>query len=229
MKNLAPIDEGEDLINRGYVDGKLIPAGGSADQVLAKSSNNDYDVGWVNQGGGGSYLPLSGGMMTGPIGFQDATALPAYTTTTGAPTVYPTLINGALGTGTLAYMTVANWRNLFTCKQLFNSTAATTVNLSENYANFKYLVVLFTTNSAGTTYHMAEIRNTGATQVTASIMSGDWAYLKGATLTLSTSGSTYQLKMTNIWNKGLNLTTSTVDAGSKSEANFKIKQVWGIR
>ena len=30
-----------------------VPAGGSSGQVLAKSSGTDYDVGWVNQSGGG--------------------------------------------------------------------------------------------------------------------------------------------------------------------------------
>lgn len=36
------------------IKGRLLPAGGSAGQVLAKSSATDYDVGWVNQSGGGS-------------------------------------------------------------------------------------------------------------------------------------------------------------------------------
>lgn len=31
-----------------------VPSGGTTDQVLAKNSNNDYDLKWVNQSGGGS-------------------------------------------------------------------------------------------------------------------------------------------------------------------------------
>lgn len=34
------------------IKGRLLPAGGSAGQVLAKSSGTDYAVGWVNQSGG---------------------------------------------------------------------------------------------------------------------------------------------------------------------------------
>ena len=124
---------------------------------------------------------------------------------------------------------VANARNYLCCKQLFNGTAATSVTLSESYSNFKFLVVLLTTNSAGTAYHTAVIRSTGSTQITTSILSGDWAYLKGGTLTLSASGSTYTLALSGAWNKGLNLTSATVDSGSKSEASLKIKQVWGVR
>lgn len=44
-------------VNNGkYVDDQMangIPDGGSAGQVLAKVSNNDYDVTWVTGGGGG--------------------------------------------------------------------------------------------------------------------------------------------------------------------------------
>lgn len=40
-----------------------VPSGGSADQVLAKNSNTDYDLKWVNQsgGGGGSYIDDTAG------------------------------------------------------------------------------------------------------------------------------------------------------------------------
>lgn len=39
-----------------------VPAGGSSGQVLAKSSGTDYDVGWVNQsGGGGASLQVVSG------------------------------------------------------------------------------------------------------------------------------------------------------------------------
>lgn len=41
-------EDGEDATAHG------IPTGGTAGQVLAKNSNTDYDVAWVNQSGGGS-------------------------------------------------------------------------------------------------------------------------------------------------------------------------------
>lgn len=37
----------------GKFKSRLLPSGGSAGQVLAKSSATDYDVAWVNQSGGG--------------------------------------------------------------------------------------------------------------------------------------------------------------------------------
>lgn len=36
---------------------RLLPSGGSSGQVLAKASGTDYDVGWVNQSGGGGSSP----------------------------------------------------------------------------------------------------------------------------------------------------------------------------
>lgn len=45
-----------------------VPTGGSAGQILAKASNTDYDTEWItNSGGSGSYLPLSGGTLTGNL------------------------------------------------------------------------------------------------------------------------------------------------------------------
>lgn len=49
-----------DLSNKPTIPAAGLPAGGSSGQVLAKSSGTDYDVGWVNQSGGGG-------------GFQDVT------------------------------------------------------------------------------------------------------------------------------------------------------------
>ncbi len=36
-----------------------VPAGGTTNQVLAKSSGTDYDTGWVDQTGGGSGISES--------------------------------------------------------------------------------------------------------------------------------------------------------------------------
>lgn len=41
------------------VNGRLIPAGGTAGQVLAKSTGTDYEVEWVTGGGGGSVEPYT--------------------------------------------------------------------------------------------------------------------------------------------------------------------------
>lgn len=64
MKLLAAKDESTDLIDRQYVDGRLIPSGGTSDQVLAKSSGTDYDVGWVTPSGGGAVTGVKGNMET---------------------------------------------------------------------------------------------------------------------------------------------------------------------
>ena len=61
-----------DLTTKNYVDDKFysdihnIPSGGMSGQVLKKSSDADYDVGWADEsgdGGSGDYLPLAGGTM----------------------------------------------------------------------------------------------------------------------------------------------------------------------
>jgi hypothetical protein len=50
-----------------------IPNGGTTGQVLAKNTNADKDVHWIDSAGGGNasgdYLPLSGGTMTGGVNF----------------------------------------------------------------------------------------------------------------------------------------------------------------
>ena len=43
-------------ITAAEVEGGVIPAGGTTDQVLAKESNTDYDLKWADSGGGGSFL-----------------------------------------------------------------------------------------------------------------------------------------------------------------------------
>ncbi|WP_338765867.1 hypothetical protein WAF17_02565 [Bernardetia sp. ABR2-2B] len=49
-----------------------IPTGGLEGQILAKRSNTDNDVEWIAPpSGGGNFLPLSGGAMTGAIDMQE--------------------------------------------------------------------------------------------------------------------------------------------------------------
>lgn len=45
----------------GSIDG--VPAGGTTGQVLAKKTDADGDTEWVDQSGGGDFLPLAGGTM----------------------------------------------------------------------------------------------------------------------------------------------------------------------
>lgn len=57
-----------DLATKQYVDASTssvdgVPAGGTTGQMLAKKSDADGDTEWVDQPGGGDYLPLAGGTM----------------------------------------------------------------------------------------------------------------------------------------------------------------------
>ncbi len=64
-----------DGANKKYVDDMFnirgIPSGGTTGQVLGKVSNNDYDVGWVNNNGGppfgNSGMHFNGGDFTTAI------------------------------------------------------------------------------------------------------------------------------------------------------------------
>lgn len=63
----APVAD-NDLTTKQYVDETAssidaVPAGGTSGQVLAKKSDTDGDTEWVDQSGGGVYLPLAGGTM----------------------------------------------------------------------------------------------------------------------------------------------------------------------
>lgn len=49
-----------DLTNdSGYVTASILPIGGTTGQVLAKKSNSDYDMKWVNQSGSGGHTILN--------------------------------------------------------------------------------------------------------------------------------------------------------------------------
>lgn len=57
-----------DLATKQYVDASTssvdgVPAGGTTGQVLAKKTDADGDTEWVDQSGGGDFLPLAGGTM----------------------------------------------------------------------------------------------------------------------------------------------------------------------
>lgn len=60
---------------------RLMPTGGSTGQVLAKKSNSNYDVEWVNQsGGGGAVDSVNGQTGTVVLDADDVGALPDTTT-----------------------------------------------------------------------------------------------------------------------------------------------------
>lgn len=67
VSGILPRDD-HDLATKLYVDestGSIdgVPAGGKTGQVLAKKTNANGDTEWVDQSGGGDYLPLAGGTM----------------------------------------------------------------------------------------------------------------------------------------------------------------------
>lgn len=54
--------------NTEWVDDVGVPAGGTTGQVLAKASNADYDAEWIDvEQQSGDFLPLAGGTMEGSI------------------------------------------------------------------------------------------------------------------------------------------------------------------
>ena len=58
-----------------------VPTGGTAGQILAKASGTDYDTEWItNSGGSGSYLPISGGTLTGQLEIPDSAVVDASQT-----------------------------------------------------------------------------------------------------------------------------------------------------
>lgn len=58
-----------------------VPTGGTAGQILAKASGTDYDTEWItNSGGSGSYLPISGGTLTGQLEIPDSAVADASQT-----------------------------------------------------------------------------------------------------------------------------------------------------
>ncbi len=80
-----------ELNNGKYVDDQMgngVPDGGTTGQVLAKASNDDYDVEWVTGGGGGSGTVTS-------VGFTEGTEISITgtnpITTSGAVTISNTL------------------------------------------------------------------------------------------------------------------------------------------
>lgn len=67
------------------LESKSVPSGGTQGQVLGKKSNNDYDIGWVNQTGGGG----------GTIELPDNLAYLSGSTSTTPPTpINADLLNG---------------------------------------------------------------------------------------------------------------------------------------
>lgn len=66
---LAPVatsGDYDDLTDKPTIPAAGLPTGGSSGQVLAKSSGTDYDVGWVNQsGGGGGSIASTNGLLAG--------------------------------------------------------------------------------------------------------------------------------------------------------------------
>lgn len=58
-----------DIAHKGYVDEKALPVGGTTGQILAKNSNTNNDVTWIDapSGNGGNFLPITGGTMEGDI------------------------------------------------------------------------------------------------------------------------------------------------------------------
>lgn len=59
---------------------RLMPTGGSTGQVLAKKSNSNYDLEWVNQSGGGAVDSVNGQTGTVVLNASDVGALPDSTT-----------------------------------------------------------------------------------------------------------------------------------------------------
>jgi hypothetical protein len=65
-----------ELNNGKYIDDQMgngIPDGGTTGQVLAKASNDDYDVEWVTGGGGGGTVTS---VLPGQIQLHHLVALP---------------------------------------------------------------------------------------------------------------------------------------------------------
>jgi len=52
-------------------NGVGVPVGGTAGQVLAKIDGTNYNTEWVDAGAAGDFLPLSGGIMSGAIRFDE--------------------------------------------------------------------------------------------------------------------------------------------------------------
>ena len=70
--NLGFLRQGNQQLDREYLGisgsgGGLVPAGGSAGQVLTKNSGADFDTGWGPGGGGGS-PNLDGGIPSSTYG-----------------------------------------------------------------------------------------------------------------------------------------------------------------
>ena len=96
-----------------------VPAGGTAGQVLAKTSAADYATAWVAAGGGGSLsdgdkgdVVVSGGGAVWSLdyGAVNATIAPAWTNITGKPTTFaPSAHNQAWSTITSTPTTLAGY------------------------------------------------------------------------------------------------------------------------
>jgi len=59
-----------DAVNKQYVDFRIMPVGGLTGQVLAKSTNDDYDTEWINQSGGtpsGTNISINMGTFPEPV------------------------------------------------------------------------------------------------------------------------------------------------------------------
>ena len=102
-----------ELNNGKYVDDQMangIPDGGTTGQVLAKASNDDYDVEWVT-GGGGSTPNLQQ--------VTDVGAITTNTITVGSLSGYfSQILNSAIGTenattGTYVYLDSAGFLGLY--------------------------------------------------------------------------------------------------------------------
>ena len=100
LATVAVSGDYDDLANTPAIHN--VPSGGNAGQVLAKNSNTDYDLKWVNQSGGGgtgdydelenrpqiNSVTLTGDLSSSDIGVADAVHTHSYDDLTDKPTLF---------------------------------------------------------------------------------------------------------------------------------------------
>lgn len=115
---LAPVatsGDYNDLDNLPTIPAAGLPTGGSSGQILAKVSGTDYDVGWVNQsGGGGASLQVVSGTADNQsvsassyVGMNIAISVPSGYTPIGVVGIH--LANASSGGGGVTLASIAQF------------------------------------------------------------------------------------------------------------------------